>query len=85
MNYAYVSRFEKRGRFALECVADIDHFRNELFINIVYGYGSRLRHGDYLPRPIVGLLVLLYSREYLFVPDCAMLQGRIQENAMRGC
>ena len=26
---------------------------------IVYGYESRPRPGDYLPRPIVGLLVLL--------------------------
>ena len=34
----------------------IDHFRNELFMNLVYGYESRSRHGHYLPRPIVGLL-----------------------------
>ena len=41
--------------------------------NIVYGYESRSRHGNYLPRLIVGLLVVLYSREYLFLPDFAML------------
>ena len=32
-------------------------------------YESRPRHGDYLPHPILGLLVLLYSREYLFLAD----------------
>ena len=35
----------------------IDHFFNVLFMTIAYGYESRWRHGDYLPRPIVGLLV----------------------------
>ena len=33
-------------------IVSIDHFLNELFMNIVYGYESRSRHGDYLPRPI---------------------------------
>ena len=34
--------------------ACIDHFLNELFINSASGYESCKRHGDYLPRPIVG-------------------------------
>ena len=33
---------------------NIDHFRNELFINPASGYESRTRHAEYLPRPIVG-------------------------------
>ena len=52
---------------------DIDHFRNVLYMNIAYRYESSLRHGDYLPRPIVGLLELLYSLVYLFLADCAKL------------
>ena len=42
-------------------------------MTIVYGYESRSRHSDYLPCPIVILLVLTYSREYLFLADCAKL------------
>ena len=37
----------------------IDHFLNIFFMNIAYRYESRLHHGDYLPCPVVGLLVLL--------------------------
>ena len=68
-----LSSWIRERKSATENSSRIDHFRNELFMTIVYGYESRSRHSDYLPRPVVGLLILLYSREYLFLPDCAML------------